>query len=124
MKGLTDLEQALMTMLLSGDHPVLSTLRTQANRGSLRLREPTGAGFYCHFDVPDDAPLVADPEDFEICDVLGQIAGLAHGAGFVLFIRRGRLDFLEAFSFDERWPDHVADFTLTYESKNRSLPGG
>jgi hypothetical protein len=45
--------------------------------------------------------------DFHIGDVSGELEGLANGAGFVLFIRDGRLKMLEGFTFDEPWPvDH------------------
>lgn len=122
MKGLNDLERAVMHMLLSGEHPALATLREQADRSRLREREATGVGFYCHFDVPEDAPVVEHATDFEIGDVNGQIQGLVHGAGFVLFIRGGRIDFLEGFSYDEPWPDHIGEFVLSYQGGSRDLP--
>jgi hypothetical protein len=34
-----------------------------------------------------------------------ELDGLGHGAGLNLFIQDGMLDFLEAFTFDEPWPD-------------------
>jgi len=38
-----------------------------------------------------------------IGDVHAELAGLSHGAGFVLFIKDGRLDCLEGLTYDEAW---------------------
>ena len=120
MEGLEDLERAVMEKLLDGEHPMLAALRAQAQSGRLLGRERTGAGFYCSFEVPPEAPAV-EPRDFEIDDVNGELHGLAHGAGFVLFVRDGRLDMLEGFSYDEPWPQAVSQFTLTYQREPREL---
>ena len=123
MEGLNDLEQAVLDKLLAGDHPALSTLREQARRAQLVGREYTGVGFFCDFQVPGDVPVVSG--DFHISDVVGELHGLAHGTGFVLFVRDGRLNMLEGFTYDEPWPQEIGQFTLTYESEPRdlSLPG-
>jgi hypothetical protein len=59
--------------------------------------------------------------DFQIDDVDGTVNGLAHGAGFVLFIRDGKLDILEGFTYDEPWPKDIGHFRLTYHSEPRKL---
>jgi hypothetical protein len=122
VEGLNDLEQAVLDMLLSGDHPVLAVLQAQAAKARLVKREYTGVGFFCDFEVPPDAPILKG--DFDIDDVSGEVEGLAHGAGFVLFIRDGRLDNLEGFSFDEPWPEEVGNFQLSYmkDPREPSLP--
>ena len=121
MEGLNALEQAVLDKLLSGDHPVLATLRIQAEKARLIGREYTGVGFFCDFEVPSDAPTLNG--DFHIGDVNGQLQGLANGAGFVLFVRGGRLDALEGFSYDEPWPKEIGMFTLTYMTEPRDLSG-
>ncbi len=45
----------------------------------------------------------------------GDLEGVAHGAGFVLFIRDGALACLEGFTYDEPWPETIKSFTLNYE---------
>jgi hypothetical protein len=52
MEELNDLEKAVLAKLLSGDHPLLAALRSQAERAWLVSRDYTGAGFYCSFAVP------------------------------------------------------------------------
>jgi len=119
MEGLNDLEQAVLDKLLSGDHPVLAALRAQAAKARFIKRECTGVGDFCHFEVPSEAPILKG--DFEIDDVDAELEGLAHGAGFVLFIRDGRLDVLESYTYDEPWPRDVVNFKLTYGSEPRNL---
>lgn len=119
VQGLNSLEQAVLDKLLAGDHEVLATLRKQASGARLTKREHTGVGFFCWFEVAPDAPLVEGPGDFELDDVNAEITGLAHGAGFVLFIRGGRLDNLEGFTYDEPWPERIRSFSLKYADPER-----
>jgi hypothetical protein len=118
---LTNLERAVLTRLLAGDHPVLIVLREQAARAKVARREFTGVGFFCLLHVPPDLSPVAAGADFTIGDVSASIPGLEHGAGFLLFVRQGRLSELEAFSYEERWPSEVTTFTLDYLSYPRNL---
>jgi hypothetical protein len=122
VKGLNALEQAVLDKLLAGDHPALATLRTQAAVGRVASRENTGVGFFCDFRVPSNAPRLQG--DFHLGDVDGQLNGLEHGAGFVLFVREGCLELLEGFSYDEPWPEEITSFTLAYRSGQRQLPPG
>jgi len=46
-----------------------------------------------------------------------KIAGMSHGAGFVLFIDYGNMNMLEGFSYDEPWPSSIAKFTLEYSTE-------
>lgn len=124
MRGLSTFEQAVLDALLAGDQHALVTLRAQAARGQLVSREHSGVGFFCEFAVPADAPKLVAPGRFTIDDVTAEISGLAHGAGFVLFVREGILEMLEGFSYDEPWPEEISGFKLTYlrEPRVLSLP--
>lgn len=48
---------------------------------------------------------------------MAAIGGLGHGAGFVLYVKDGRLDALEGYSYDEPWPPAIASFELQYTSE-------
>lgn len=126
MEGLNNFENAVLAKLLAGDHPVLAALRSQAERARLVLRKYTGVGFYCDFALPPDVPPLEKHLDFHFGDVNAKIAGLKHGAGFVLFVRDGRLNMLEGYSYDEPWPEALGDFELSYQNEPRdlSLPNG
>lgn len=120
MEGLTDFEEAVLEKLLAGDIAVLAGLRAQAARARLASRENTGVGFHCSLEVPPDVPLVA-PADFELGDVDATIEGLEHGAGFLLFVRGGRMTMLEGYSYEEPWPQEIRNVTLSYRREPREL---
>jgi hypothetical protein len=108
-------------MLLTGDQPVLAALRSQAKRSTVVSREYTGVGFFCHFAVSEETPSLPQTANFELGDVSAEIKGLAQGAGFVLFVRNGRMVTLEGFSYDEPWPEVADDFVLSYWIEPRTF---
>jgi hypothetical protein len=119
---LSEFERAALDKLLDGDDAVLSALREQLRTCCVRKREMTGCGFFTELDV--DRALAGAPTNVEklrVGDVEACVAGLEHGAGFVLFVRDGYLDMLEGYSFDEPWPDAITDFTLAYSGGSRDV---
>lgn len=120
MEGLDNFEHAVLAKLLAGDHPLLAALRSQNEKARLASRDYTGAGFYCTFAMQSDVPIL-EHLDFRFGDVNAKISGLKHGAGFVIFIRGGRLDTLEGYSYDEPWPKAIRDFELSYQREPRNL---
>lgn len=120
MKGLTNFEEAVLRMLLAGDDPRLEILRKQAEAGDLARRDSTGAGFFLSFHIPPSAPTL-DVDNFHFGDVDADIEGLRHGAGFVVFVREGRLAALEGYSYEEPWPQSVERFHLSYQREPRHL---
>ena len=122
LEGATALEHQVMEMLLAGDNSVLDCLRRQASSARVSSRENTGVGFFCDFELPADAPTVTGAANFELGDVDATIEGLEYGAGFLLFVRKGRMTMLEGYSYEEPWPSEVRHFTLTYRTEPRELP--
>jgi hypothetical protein len=120
MGGLNEFEQAVLSKLLDGEHPVLAGLRVQAEAARIALREYTGAGFFLSFDVPPEVPVLA-VRDFHFGDVNADIEGLQYGAGFVVFVRSGRLDTVEGYSYEEPWPKEIRGFRLSYQREPREL---
>lgn len=116
-RGFDEFERAVMEMLLSGSHPILEELRRQYGMADVDGRKFTGHGFYVDFALDREAAPRTGAWNLQISDVGAELPGLAHGAGFVLFVREGWLAFLEGFAYDEPWPDSVDGFQLTY-------PGG
>jgi hypothetical protein len=117
----TKLERAVLEKLLSGDDPLLSRLRSQAERATVSSREMTGAGFVVSFEIPADAPILDGKPSFHFGDVSATIDGLAQGAGFVLFVKKGRIDALEGYTYDEDWPEHIERFKLEFEREPRPM---
>jgi hypothetical protein len=111
--ALTPLEDAVIATLLAGDHPVLASLRAQLDQLDVTARTNSGVGFFVDF-APRSGIVAAPVNRLHISDVEATIGGLAHGAGFVLFVDRGIITMLEGFSYDEPWPDRVGEFSLRY----------
>jgi hypothetical protein len=114
---LSNLERNVMEMLLSGDDPTLRILADQFRVAKVTNRELTGVGFYTTFSIPPQAPRLEGGKSLRLGDVTAEIQGLQHGAGFILFVNGGVIDFLEGYSFDEPWPDNTENVRLSYMGK-------
>ena len=110
---------AVMRKLLAGEHPVLRSLRQQLSALTVRARRHTGAGFFTEFDVaPGTAP--ARTASVRIGDVQARIRDLQYGAGFLLYVDHGLIGMLEAYSYEEPWPDEVEVLSIEYTDPTRS----
>jgi hypothetical protein len=98
---------SLTTKLISGDHASHSLLREQYSRAKVREVELTGAGFFARFEVPSGIPTVT-PARMIGGEVSMEVEGLANGAGSLLSVSDGRLNFLEVYvNGDEPWTEHT-----------------
>ena len=100
-------ETRLLDFLLAGDSPVLEILRAQWKAAELVRREMTDSGFFLHFRLPPESLSVPGQPSLVVGDVRGWIDGI--DCGFLLFVREGRLDFLECHA----WRDEELDPDLT-----------
>lgn len=116
---MTPLETEVMTMLLAGDGPTLEQLRRQLAVAKVTTREPSDTGFFTNFEVPAELRLTFNT--LELQGVEATIAGLKKGAGFVLFVSDGVIDFLEGFSHGEIWPQEITEYTLRYKTPSDGL---
>lgn len=121
MTTLTELEGAVLDKLLDGEHLDLEILRAQVKALVVEKREMTGVGFYTHLSVPSSIERLPRKASFQIKDVTAHIPGLKNGAGFILFVNDGAVDFLEGFTYDEAWPDQVRKFELEYDHLPRGF---
>jgi hypothetical protein len=110
----TPLEDAVMAKMLAGDNPVLSMLRGQYAKSRVSIREWTGVGFFTTIETHVGSSARPDIGRLHIADVSADIDGLQHGAGFVLHVTDGLIDYLEGFTYDEPWPEVVDDFSVSY----------
>lgn len=117
MIELTELEREVLNKLLEGDHPLLMQLRKELSICRVSRRELTGAGFYTHFDV--DVTSGATDIKLRFGDVIAEISGMVHGAGFVLYVENGRLSMLEGYGYDDPWPSTITGFTLKYSAGDK-----
>jgi hypothetical protein len=98
------LEQAVMQRVIDWRTVVAPDIERQFAISSFGTRQLSGTGFFSHFVVSADAPAIAPPS-FEIS--VDAILTSGHAAGFTLFVRDGRLDWLEGYTYgDTPWPEH------------------
>lgn len=45
---------------------------------------------------------------------------MVNGAGFLLYVDKGLLKMLEAYSYEEPWPERIKNFELRYQNGDRS----
>lgn len=111
---MNEIETQIMAMLLHGKHTILATLRDQLAIASVAGREFTGVGFFTRFDVPPIVGRLPSLRRATIQDVRADVAGLQHGAGFILFVDEGVLDTLECYIYEDAWPANASLNRLYY----------
>lgn len=117
--GMTALEADVMQKLMEAHPDYKDLIQAQLDQATISSRRKTWFGFFLNFAV---SPITLfEPPDFELNDVYADIEGLEHGAGFLLFIRNGKLAFLEGHSHDEDWPGHVGDYEVFVRSPERGV---
>ena len=120
MSNLNALEQAVMGKFLEGNVEGLSILREQFESIDVVKREFTGVGFHTTFTLPQETHSLPGNRSLNLDDVVANIGGLKNGAGFLLFIRDGRLCQLEGYSYGgESWPLEVTSFEVGYLVGNK-----
>ena len=116
MEGITNLEEAVLEMLVDGKAETFQLLRKQYIAARFRERHLTGVGFWTYFSIPDEVAKLPGNPSFRFGDVDADIKGLQNGAGFLLLVKHGYIHMLEGYSFDEPWPDDTNTFKLYYRS--------
>lgn len=119
LAGLTDLEADVLALIVKAHPQYGEALEAQLATARIASRRMTGLGFFLNFAV-GDAPLL-EPASFQLNEVYGQVAGLEHGAGFVLYVRAGKIDFLEGHGVDEPWPAVVEGHQVFIQSPPRGV---
>jgi hypothetical protein len=110
---LSALEDAVLALSLAGSGEVLEGLRLQAATVAVLSREFTGVGFFTRVGVRSLKLALPGAPRLRISNVSAELPGLAHGAGFVVFVDEGLLSAIEGFSYDEPWPATVLPFQLS-----------
>lgn len=119
METLNPLEKAVLEKLLFGESETYRILQKQYSTSRVAERKMNVVGFFTRFSLPDDAPKLPDEATFHIADVAADVNDLKHGAGFVLFIRKGWINMLEGFTYGEPWPRNVRSFHLYYDGTSK-----
>lgn len=107
-----DIEQRALRLLLSGGGITCETLRAQLNHVAKIERAETGAGVYLNFGFRDDVQPLENRDSFQISGVFA-VSEKCGEIGFLLFVKEGLIDFLEAYVYTDSYPSYVdCDFKL------------
>jgi hypothetical protein len=102
----------LAARLLDGpaaEHRALSHQLAHARIGHITL---TGAGLYAYFEHPSGVRPITPPEMIG-GDVAMDVQGLDAPAGSLIAVSKGRLEFVEVYTFGERgWPDEPGEISF------------
>ena len=110
---LTPLEKAVIDALLDKPGEPFDTIRQQLSHAAIAKREFTGVGFFTEFALPAEASVRRDLPDETVGGVGASFPGVEHGAGFLLFIRRGVVTMLEGYTYaDDQWPQSTDEFQV------------
>lgn len=121
MTKLLPLEQQVLSMILEGEVEELAIFREQLKAASVTEREMTGVGFYTTFKIPKELKRISSKASIKLGDVVAEIVGLNHGAGFLLYIENGSLHMLEGYCYDEPWPEEASNFKLRHMSSDNRI---
>jgi hypothetical protein len=116
MSDLTPLEDQVVEMLVRGDDDALRILREQARNMHVTSRSNSGVGFFTEFEVSSGAPSLPGQPTFKIGDVNGTADNVHEGLGFLLYVERGVISMLEAYTYGESWPTEVRGLKLSYSN--------
>ncbi len=117
---LTEGERTVLDKCLTGEHPLLQSLREQLDGIQVAEREYTGVGVYVRLAYTGDARPCPCPS-LVIDDVLLDVEGLEHGAASAVFVTEGVLSLLEMYSYGEPWPARPVILGMTYRGATRQL---
>jgi hypothetical protein len=101
---LRSIVSSLAERLINGSTPAHKILLEQYSRARLRDVELTGVGFFAHFDVPEDSKPVEPARVIGGC-VSMDVQDVPGGAGSLLCVRDGRINYVEVYTYGTPWPD-------------------
>jgi hypothetical protein len=101
---LSNLERSVLDVALSGDHPSIAILRNQVMIAQVASRTPSGVGFMTKLRLPRDVILSPDRDMPAVPIVYAEHPQLPGGAEFLLQIKDGHINCIEAFCYEGMWP--------------------
>lgn len=101
---LTPLERRVISLLIDLAPSAQAPLRVQASQLRVSHRERLPESFSTTFESAASVDLLAEPRNFQLTGVLGVHATLSNGIDFVLFVRQGRIAWLEGSTYGGLWP--------------------
>jgi len=95
------LENTVMKMSLISKHDLDGSLLKQYLNSRVLTRKFTGVGFFTEFLIPDH--LIINDISKNFCEIAGKFEDSDITFLFTIFVRNGKLDFLEGFTSHGEW---------------------
>ena len=108
---LTPLERAVLDIALAGDDPPLIELRRQIDGCRAQVRTPSGVGFMTKLMASGQAEQ-AGGAGSRVPVVYGEHPALSSGAEFIVEVKDGRINCIEAFCYEGVWPSDESLFRI------------
>jgi len=105
-------ESEVMQRIIREDLLISDLLEKQYRVAKVINRHFTGVGFFTYYEIFDKNLKLTERLNFEMGIVQARIDGLAHGMGFILFVREGFIDMLEGYTYGEPWSNTVVAYSL------------
>jgi len=109
---MNDFEQAVLNWI--ADHSGSAELAQQIAAATLKKRDFMGTGCFLYLDAPQNLPPIAADVRPECPHVHSPM--LMDGAGCSLFLRDGRLHYLEIYARGGFMPDNLTEWEFAPES--------
>jgi len=109
---LTALERSVLDAAIERSGAIAERLRAQLQQARAVVRTPSGVGFVTRLLVPEELGTAGGVPLDSLPLVTGTHPDLPSGAEFVLQIKDGRINSIEAFCFEGMWPRDESLFRL------------
>ncbi len=95
MRPLWTIEREVLEITAAEYPASAKAIRHQLDTARVIGFENSGAGFFSNLAVADDAPVLS--ETSPLSGAHGSVLGIAHGMGFIVFLKDGRLSMIEGY---------------------------
>lgn len=100
------MKKIIEAILKCKDNKIAEKSYRQYKLSKVEKRIYTGVGFFTSFYIDNINEDMLLPNDcMQLGGIHAEIKGLKNGAGFVLFIKEGRLNTLEEYTYNESRPE-------------------
>jgi hypothetical protein len=95
MRSLWPIEREVLEITATSYPACAEVLRLQIDTAQVVRFENSGAGFFCYLKVAAEVPLLNEKSPLD--GAYGNVLGIEHGMGFIVFLESGRLSFIEGY---------------------------
>jgi hypothetical protein len=95
MRPLWPIEQEVLEITAAEYPSSAEAFRQQIRTARVVRFENSGAGFFSTIEVAGDAPVI--PEESPLSGAYGNVTGIEHGMGFIVFLEDGRISMVEGY---------------------------